>query len=116
MYQNSQHTNQDETRWVLNSKTNAETLGQQKSNSWTPMGPTKDRASSPDPLNWKFLGRSHHWDWSPIRRRAIKEDSKAANRDWVNHQACSLSHNIPVVSVFFYKANIFFLNLYTKSP
>ena len=29
---------------------------------------------------------------------AIKEVCKAVNRDWVNHQACSLSHNIHVVS------------------
>ena len=30
-----------ETRWVLNSQTNTETLEQQKSNSWTQVGPTK---------------------------------------------------------------------------
>ena len=29
-----------------------------------------------------------------LSRRAIKEGSKVVNRDWVNPQACSLSHNI----------------------
>ena len=28
----------------------------------------------------------------------MKELCKAINSDWVNHQACSLSHNIHVVS------------------
>ena len=51
-----QHWN--ETRWVLNSKTNTETQEQQNSNSWTPLGPTKDRKSSPNQLDWKLLGRS----------------------------------------------------------
>ena len=32
------------------------------------------------------------------RRHAIKEGSKVVNRDWVNNQVCSLSHNIHVVS------------------
>ena len=35
---------------VLNSKTNTETLEQKKSNSWIPVGPTKDRLSSPNQL------------------------------------------------------------------
>ena len=29
----------------------------------------------------------------PTRRRLIKDGSKVVNRDWVNHQACSLLHN-----------------------
>ena len=63
MHQSSRHINQehrDETRWIFNSKTNTETLEQQKSNSWTPVGPTKDKALSPNQLDWKFLGRSLH--------------------------------------------------------
>ena len=32
-------------------------MEQQKSNSWTPVGPTKDRSSGPSQLNWKrFAG------------------------------------------------------------
>ena len=54
---------------------------------------TKDRASSPNQLDWKYLGRV----WGATRRRAIKEGSKVVNRDWVNYQACSLSHNIYIV-------------------
>ena len=36
-------------------KQDKETLEQQKFNSWTPMGSTKDRTSSPNQLDWKFL-------------------------------------------------------------
>ena len=28
--------------------------GQQKSNNWTPVGPTKDRSLGPSQLNWKL--------------------------------------------------------------
>ena len=59
MNQNSKHIIQIqhwvEIRWVLNSKTLTETLEQQKSNSWTPVGPTKDRASSSNQQYWKFF-------------------------------------------------------------
>ena len=58
------------------SKTNTETLEQQKSNSWTPVGRTIDRASSPNKLNWKFLGRSLLQVWDPTRRRASKDATK----------------------------------------
>ena len=34
----------------------------------------------------------------PTGRCAIKQGSKVVNRDWVNNQACSLLHNIHVVS------------------
>ena len=46
---NKMSTKQQDQHW---------NAGQQKSNSWTPVGPTKDRASSPSQLNWKLLGRS----------------------------------------------------------
>ena len=69
-----------------------ETLEQQKSKSWTPVVPTKDRALSPNQLNWKFLVGD------PTLRRAIKERSKVVNPDLANYQACSLSHNIHDVS------------------
>ena len=44
----------DETRWVPNSKTNTETLDQQKPNSWTPAGLTKDRHQAPSNLSGSF--------------------------------------------------------------
>ena len=47
------------------------------------------------------------------RRRAIKESSKVANRDWVNNQACSMPHNIHVVSGSFI-ANDYFPKLIRK--
>ena len=34
------------------SKTNTETLEQQKSNNWTPVDPTKDKASNLNQLYW----------------------------------------------------------------
>ena len=73
---------QDETQ----QQTNSETLEEQKTNSWTPVGPTKDRSSGPSQLNWKLYagGIITHW-W------AIKEVCKVVNRELVNHQACSLS-------------------------
>ena len=42
----------EKRRWELSSKTNTETLKQQKSNTWTPMGPTQDRISSPNQLRF----------------------------------------------------------------
>ena len=67
-----------------------------------PGGPDqRERASSPNQLDWKTLGRSLHLVRVPTRRRVIEESNKVVNRDWVNHQACSLSHNIHVLSDFF---------------
>ena len=58
MNQNGEHINQDSSlRWNKTStqqQTNSETLEQQKSNSWTPVTPTKDRPSGPSQLNWKL--------------------------------------------------------------
>ena len=95
MNQNSKHINRfishhwDETnKTSTQQQTNSETLEQQKSNSWTLVGPTKDRSSGPSQLNWKLYAgaiiKSEVW--------------KVVNHDWVNHKACSLSHNIHVLS------------------
>ena len=58
MNQNSEHINQDSSlRWNKTSTqqhTNSETLEQQKSNSWTPVGPTQDISSSLSQLNLKL--------------------------------------------------------------
>ena len=58
MNQSSEHINQDSSlRWNKTSaqqQTNSETLEQQKSNSWTPVGPTNDRSSGPSQLNRKL--------------------------------------------------------------
>ena len=43
------------------------------------------------------LSRNHHRVLSLAHRRAIKEESKDANRDWVDHQACSLLQYINVI-------------------
>ena len=58
MNQNSEHINQDSSlRWNKTStqqQTNSETREQQKYNSWTPVGPTKDRSSESSQLNLKL--------------------------------------------------------------
>lgn len=44
-----------------------------------------------------FLRWNRHIILGPTHRCAIKEGSKVANRDWVNHHACSLFNYIYVV-------------------
>ena len=44
---------------------------------------------------------------SMTHRRAIKEKSKVANRDWVDHQACSLLKYINVIANLFIMRNYF---------
>ena len=55
----------------------------------------------------KSLSRNHHRVWSPTHRRAIKEESKVANRDWVDYQACSLLQYINVIANLFIMGNYF---------
>ena len=40
----------------------------------------------------------HHRVGRPILRRAIKECSKDISRDWVNHLACRLTHDIQIIA------------------
>ena len=42
--------------------------------------------SIPDLCNLITLSPNHHRVWSPTHRRAIKEESKVAECDWVDHQ------------------------------
>ena len=80
-------------------------------------------------LTESISGRSLYLVRGPTRRLTIKDGSKlVVNRDWVNHQASSLSHYIHVLSGSFITydyfsklirksySQTFFLNLYTKSP
>ena len=55
----------------------------------------------------KSLSRDRHRVWSPTHRRAIKEESKAANHDRVDHQACSLLQYINVLANLFIMGNYF---------
>ena len=55
----------------------------------------------------KSLSRSHHIVWSPTHQRAIKQESKVANRDWVNHQACRLLQYINVIANLLIMGNYF---------
>ena len=57
MNQNSEQNQDASMRWIKTStqqQTNSETLQQQTSNSWTPVGPTKDKSSRPSQLNLKL--------------------------------------------------------------
>ena len=60
----------------------------------------------PDHTHLLFLSRNRHNVWSPTHWRAIKEESKVANRGWVEHQACSLLQYINVI------ANLFIIGSY----
>ena len=58
MNQSSEHINQGSSlrlnKTSTQQQTNSKTLEQQKTNSWTPVGPTNDRSSSPNQLNLKL--------------------------------------------------------------
>ena len=53
------------------------------------------------------LSRNNHKALSPTHRRAIKEENNVANRDWVDHQACSLLQYINVIASLFIIGNYF---------
>ena len=55
----------------------------------------------------KSLSRNHHRVWSPTHRRAIKEESKVAKRDWVGHQPCRLLQYINAIANLFIMGNYF---------
>ena len=59
------------------------------------------RASGTNPPI-KSLRQSRHWVWGLAHRRAIKGETMAINRDWVYNRACRLSHDIQVISNFFF--------------
>ena len=68
----------------------------------------------------KSLSRNHHRVWSRTHRRAIKEESKVANRDWIDYQACSLLQYINVIANLFIKPYqkgvfLFFAIILTKA-
>ena len=48
-----------------------------------------------------------HRVWSPTNQRAIKEESKVANRNWIDHQTCSLLQYINVIANLFYNGKLF---------
>ena len=55
-------------------------------------------------LNWM---PGYHRVWSLTHRRAITEESKVANRDLVDYQACSLLQYINVIANLFIMGNYF---------
>ena len=79
------------TRWVL-SKTNTERLEQRQSNSWTPVDSTKVRVSNHNQLY--------------EARPADMQINTAAK--FLEHQTCSVSHNIYAVAGSFLTSDFFF--------
>ena len=77
-----------------------ETLEQKKTTSWTSMG-QEQTSVQPQPTKYLALCWGYHRVWTPTHRRAIKEDSKVFNRDWVNHQACRLPQHIYIIAYTF---------------
>ena len=55
----------------------------------------------------KSLSRNGYTILGLTCRRAIEEESKVANRDWVDHQACSLLQYITVITILFIMRNYF---------
>ena len=55
----------------------------------------------------KSLSRNRHRVWSPTHRRAIKEENKVANREWVDHLTCSMLQYITVIANLFIMGNYF---------
>ena len=82
---------------------------QKKSSSWTQVGQTTAKNHQAPTISSieKSLSRNRQIVWSLARPRAIKEESKAANRDWVDHQACSLLQYIECYSLSFIMRNYF---------
>ena len=66
---------------------------------WAPQQP-KHQAPTISSID-KSLSRNRHRIYSPTHQRAIKEESKVANRDRVDHQACSLFQYINVIANLF---------------
>ena len=71
-----------------------------------PMKQPKNQAPTISSID-KSLSRDRHRVGSPTHQRAIKEESKVANRDWVDHQACSLLQYIDVIANLFIMRNFF---------
>ena len=78
----------------------------QQVNPGGPDKPPKHQAPTISSID-KSLSRNQHRVWSPTHRRAIKEESKVANRNWVDHQACSLLQYINVIANLFIMGNYF---------
>ena len=70
-------------------------------------GPSQRQASGTD-QRIKALRQGRHCAWGMTHHRAIKEETIAINCDWVNNQACRLSHDSHVVSYSFIAFNNIF--------
>ena len=111
MHHLPEHVNQDITRrWSKDKDSTVNKLNtrakeiQQVNPGRTDKQP-KHQTPTISPIE-KSESRNCHRVWSSTHRRAIKEKSKVANGDWVDHQVCSLLQCINV------KANPFIMGNY----
>ena len=95
-----EHINQDITRRDKDSTVNKTEYRSKRNPTGKPGGPDKQPKHKAPTISSidKFLSRNHHRVLSSTNQRAIKEESKVANRDWVDHQACSLLQYINVIA------------------
>ena len=92
-----EHINQDKAT-IKTQKCIKLNTGAKETQQVNPGGP--DNSQSTRPLD-KYLNRNRRRVWGPTDLRAIKEESKIANCDWVDHQACSLSKYINFRAIFY---------------
>ena len=108
MYHLLKHINQDITRRLSKDKDSTVNKTEYRSKR-NPTGKPRwaRQTAKASGSSIKSLSRNHHRVWSPTHRRAIKEESKVANRDWVDYQACSLLQYINVIANLFIMGNYF---------
>ena len=112
MYNFLEHINQDITRRYSkykDSKVNKTEYQSKRNATSKPRGPEKQPKHQAPTISSmdESLSRYRHWVWSPTHRRVIKEESKVANRDWADHQACILLQYINVIANLFIMGNYF---------
>ena len=71
-----------------------------------PYNSQKHQASTISSID-KYLSWNRHRVWSSTLRCAMRKESKVANRDWVDNQACSLLQYINVIANLFIMENYF---------
>ena len=75
------------------------------------MGPEKQAKHQAPTIssidNLKSFSQNRHRVCRLTHQRAIKEESKVGNRDWVDHQACSLLQYNNVITNIFVMGNYF---------
>ena len=115
MHHLSEHINQDlktqrgdkatiRTQQLMKLNTRAEEI--QKVNPSGPDNQPKHQAPTISSID-KSLSLNRHRVWSPTYQHEIKEESKVANPDWVDHQKYGLLQYINLIANHFIMRNYF---------